>query len=142
MKTSAVLRRMALLLTLFAAAAFAGDSVKVVYQFSEGLDQASRGLNNIANHLGADPTAKIVAVALGPGVDFLLQGAKDKNGAAYADAVADLQLAGVEFRACNNTLTKRNIDPKRLVGDVKIVPAGVAEIARLQAKEGFAYIKP
>jgi intracellular sulfur oxidation DsrE/DsrF family protein len=24
----------------------------------------------------------------------------------------------------------------------KIVPAGVAEIARLQAKEGFAYLKP
>jgi intracellular sulfur oxidation DsrE/DsrF family protein len=29
-----------------------------------------------------------------------------------------------------------------LIADTKIVPAGVAEIARLQSKEGFAYIKP
>ncbi len=139
---STVLRRLALLLLLSAGCAFADEPVKVVYQFSEGLEQASNGLRNIKNHLAADPNTKIVAVALSAGVDFLLQGAKDKNGAEYADAVADLQLAGVEFRACNNTLTRRNIDPKRLIGDVKIVPAGVAEIARLQAKEGFAYIKP
>jgi intracellular sulfur oxidation DsrE/DsrF family protein len=85
---------------------------------------------------------KIVAVAFGAGVDFLLKGAKDKNGAEYATAVGDLTLAGVEFRVCNNTLTQRNIDPKRLIDDVRIVPAGVAEIARLQAKEGFVYIKP
>jgi len=139
---SILLRRMALLLLLAATTAFADDGVKVVYQFSEGLEQASNGLRNIKNHLGADPNVKIVAVALSAGVDFLLKGAKDKNGAEYANAVADLQLAGVEFRACNNTLTRRNIDPNRLIGDVKIVPAGVAEIARLQAKEGFAYIKP
>ncbi len=142
MTISITLRRAALLLLLFAAAAFAEQPVKVVYQFSEGLEQASNGLRNIRNHLDADPGAKIVAVALSSGVDFLLAGAKDKNGAAYADAVADLQLAGVEFRACNNTLKRRNIDPQRLIADVKIVPAGVAEIARLQAKEGFAYIKP
>jgi intracellular sulfur oxidation DsrE/DsrF family protein len=139
---SVLLRRLSLLLMLVAATAFADGPVKVVYQFSEGLDQASNGLRNIKNHLAADPGAKIVAVALGAGVDFLLKGAKDKNGAEYADAVADLQLAGVEFRVCNNTLTRRNIDPNRLIGDLKIVPAGVAEVARLQAKEGFAYIKP
>jgi intracellular sulfur oxidation DsrE/DsrF family protein len=26
--------------------------------------------------------------------------------------------------------------------DAKIVPSGVSEIARLQAKEGFVYLKP
>jgi intracellular sulfur oxidation DsrE/DsrF family protein len=139
---STFLRRMALLLLLSAATAFADGPVKVVYQFSEGLDQASNGLRNIANHMNADPSTKIVAVALGAGVDFLLQGAKDKNGAEYATAVGDLVLAGVEFRVCNNTLKRRNIDPSRLIADTKIVPAGVAEIARLQSKEGFAYIKP
>lgn len=139
---SILLRRLSLLLMFAAATAFADGPVKVVYQFSDGLEQASNGLRNIKNHLAADPSAKIVAVAFSSGVDFLLKGAKDKNGAEYSDAVADLQLAGVEFRACNNTLTRRNIDPQRLIGDVKIVPAGVVEIARLQAKEGFAYIKP
>ncbi len=142
MKISTVLRRMALLLALTGASAFAQDAIKVLYQFSEGLEQASNGLRNMKNHLNADPTAKIVAVAFGPGIDFLLKGAKDKNGSLYADQVADLQLAGVDFRACNNTLKGRHIDPSRLVDDVKVVPAGVVEIARLQAREGFAYFKP
>jgi len=31
---------------------------------------------------------------------------------------------------------------KDLVDKVQVVPSGVAEIARLQAKEGFVYIRP
>lgn len=30
----------------------------------------------------------------------------------------------------------------KVVMEAKIVPSGVAEVARLQAKEGFAYLKP
>ena len=142
MNLTATLRRLALLLLFAATAALADTPVKVVYHFSEGIDQASRGLRNISNHLAADPTAKIVVVAHGAGIDFLLKGAKDKNGNAFETPVGDLALAGVEFRVCNNTLTSRNIDPKQVISDARIVPAGVVEIARLQAKEGFVYIKP
>jgi intracellular sulfur oxidation DsrE/DsrF family protein len=39
-------------------------------------------------------------------------------------------------------LKARNIDPKRVQQGARIVPSGVAEIGRLQAKEDFAYIKP
>ena len=46
--------------------------VKVVYHMSEGIPQASRAINNIRNHLAADPTAKIVVVTHGLGIDFLL----------------------------------------------------------------------
>jgi hypothetical protein len=38
---------------------------------------------------------------------------------------------------CNNTLTSRKIDPNRVAMEAKIVPSGVAEVARLQAREGF-----
>lgn len=142
MSITAALRRLALLLLLAAGTALADGPVKVVYHFSEGLDQAGQGLRNIDNHLTVDPTVKIVAVAHGPGVDFLLQGAKDKNGNGFDARIDDLALKGVEFRVCNITLTSRNIDPKRLDDDAKVVPSGVAEVARLQAKEGFVYLKP
>lgn len=136
------LRRLALLMLFSVGIAVADEPVKVVYQFSEGLEQASRGLANVRNHLVADPSARIVVVSLGPGVDFILDGAHDKNGNPYHAAIDELALKGVEFRVCNNTLKSRGIDPGKVDMNAKIVPAGVAEIARLQAKEGFVYIKP
>lgn len=142
MNLSRLLRRLALSLLFVAGTALADEPVKVVYQFSEGFAQASRGLRNIANHLETDPGAKIVVVALGPGIDFLLDGAKDKNGLDYQIPISDLALRDVEFRVCNVTLRSRKIDPARLDPDAKVVPSGVAEIARLQYREHFAYIKP
>ena len=59
----------------------ADDVIKTVYHMSEGIPQASRAMNNIRNHLAADPKAKIV-------------------------------------------------------------PSGVAEVAKLQAREGFVYLRP
>ena len=54
--------------------------VRVVYHLSEGVAQASRAMNNIRNHLEADPAVKIVVVAHGAGQDFLLDGATGANG--------------------------------------------------------------
>jgi len=53
-----------------------------------------------------------------------------------------LQAKGVEFRVCNNTLVSRKIDPKKVLPGAKIVPSGVAELAKVQAKEGYVYVKP
>lgn len=118
------------------------DPVKVVYHMSEGIPQASRAMANIRNHLAADPTAKIVVVTHGLGIDFLLEGATNQMEQPFAGAIGDLASKGVEFRVCNNTLQARKIDPNRLVMEAKIVPSGVAETARLQAKEGFVYLRP
>ncbi len=49
---------------------------------------------------------------------------------------------GLEFRVCNNTLQSRNIPHGKLLMASKIVPSGVAEVANLQAKEGYVYIHP
>ena len=120
----------------------AADPVRVVYHLNEGPEQASRAMQNIQNHLTADPDAKIVVVAHGRGIDFLLKGAKEPSGNAFANHVDELALRGVEFRVCRFTLERRHIDPTKLVSDAKIVPSGVAEVARLQAREKFAYLKP
>ena len=125
-----------------AAPAAPGDPVKVVYHVNESLEQASNAIRNIRNHLTADPKAKIVVVAHAGGINFLLKDAKDKNGNPFEVAVQDLNAKGVEFRACQFTLQSRNIDPKQLIEEAKLVPSGVAEVSRLQFQEGYAYLKP
>jgi intracellular sulfur oxidation DsrE/DsrF family protein len=125
-----------------ASAARASEPIKVVYHLSEGIPQASRAIGNIRNHLAADPTAKIVVVTHGLGIDFLLEGATNQQDQPFAGAVADLANKGVEFRVCNNTLVARKIDASKLVPEAKIVPSGVAEVAKLQAREGYVYLRP
>jgi intracellular sulfur oxidation DsrE/DsrF family protein len=131
---------------LLAPAALAADKapapIKVVYHLTEGLEQATGALRNIRNHLAADPGVKIVVVANGRGIDFLLDGAQDGNGNPFDAIVQDLVSQGVEFRACRNTLETRHIDPAKLLPEAKLVASGVAEVARLQAREGFAYVRP
>ncbi len=117
-------------------------AVKVVYHLTQGLEEAARAMHNIRNHLDAEPGVKIVVVANGAGIDFLLDGATDKNGNPFDAAVQDLVARGVEFRACHNTLVTRKIDPSKLLPEAAVVPSGVAEVARLQAREGFAYVRP
>jgi intracellular sulfur oxidation DsrE/DsrF family protein len=116
--------------------------IKVVYHLSEGVAQATRAVGNIRNHLAADPTAKIVVVTHGAGIDFLLDGALNTQKQPFAGSISDLANKGVEFRVCNNTLVSRNISPDKVVMEAKVVPSGVAEVARLQAKEGFVYLHP
>lgn len=116
--------------------------IKTVYHMTNGLEEASRGLGNIRNHLAADPTAKITVVTNGNGIEFLLDGAKDKNGNPYEIIVQDLKSKGVDFRVCNNTLVTRKIDPSKVIAEAVIVPSGVAEAARLQAREGYVYLRP
>jgi len=118
------------------------QDIKVVYHVNTDVNTASAILGNVRNHLNADPKVKITVVTHGPGIDFLLEGAKDNKGREFSGMVADLAGKGVQFRVCNNTLMTRNIDPSKVSMEAKIVPSGVAEVARLQAKEGFIYLKP
>lgn len=136
------MKRSMLLITGLLACTLSWAEIKVVYHLTEGVAQASRAIGNIRNHMAADPTVKIVVVTHGQGIDFLLDGATNQAGQAFAGSVSDLVSKGVDFRVCNNTLVARNISPDKLLMEAKVVPAGVAEVARLQAKEGFVYLRP
>lgn len=116
--------------------------IQVVYHLADGLPQASRALRQIRNHLKAAPDTRIVVVAHGAGIDFLLQEAVDDGKYPYALLVEPLAADGVEFRVCRNTLDARLIPRERLLEQVTVVPSGVAEIAALQAREGFVYLRP
>ncbi len=118
------------------------QEIKTVYHVNTGVESAAAVLHYLRNHLDTDPKAKIVVVAHDDGIDFLIQDAKDSKGREFSSAVSVLSDRGVEFRVCNLTLVSRNIDPNQLLMEAKIVPSGVAEVARLQAKEGYVYLKP
>lgn len=113
---------------------------KVVYHVND-YTVARVAMRNIENHLNAAPDAKIVVVTHGKGIDFLLNGAQDDKGA-YEPQVAGLKNRGVTFDVCRNTLKGRKLDDSAVIMEAQVVPSGVAEIGKLQAKEGYVYIKP
>jgi len=119
----------------------ADDAVKVVYHLSDE-QSATLAMFNISNHLSADPGAKIVLVALSRGVKVFTFGAQDATSRPFAEWVDQLTAKGVEFRVCQNSMSAYKLTKEDLVDKVKIVPSGVAEIARLQSREGYAYIRP
>jgi intracellular sulfur oxidation DsrE/DsrF family protein len=114
---------------------------KVVFHLDETRN-ARWALMLARSYLDDSPKAKIVIVAYGPGIDFLVNDAQDKNGNPYDHRVQTLVDRGVEFRVCATTLSARDVAKDDLLEPVSIVPSGISEIARLQLKEGYAYLKP
>ncbi|UQB42406.1 DsrE family protein [Thiomicrospira microaerophila] len=114
---------------------------KVVYQLNDSNPdfqlQILRNVNNHVRAIGADKIdLKIVVFAGGMAA---LETSKPETVA----ALENLRAQGVEIKVCNNTLRARNVDWRSLkdVEETDIVPAGVAEIAHLQAK-GYQYLRP
>lgn len=114
---------------------------KVVYHISDAEGQALAGLRNVRNHLDTDPKAKIVVVTHANGVDFLMEGAKDKNGSLYAGPVSALKSRGVSFEVCEITLKTRNLKQDQFIQEADFTPSGVVRITKLQ-HQGYAYIRP
>jgi hypothetical protein len=131
-------------MTFIASQANAGTEIevqeKVVYHVND-YTVARVAMRNIENHLNAAPDAKIVVVTHGKGIDFLLNGAQDDKGP-YEPQVAGLKNRGVTFDVCRNTLKGRKLDDSAVIMEAQVVPSGVAEIGKLQSKEGYVYIKP
>jgi intracellular sulfur oxidation DsrE/DsrF family protein len=115
---------------------------KVVYHVNDTGAQAANALRNIGNHLEVNPKAKIVVVTHAQGVDFLMDGAKDKGGNPYNIRVEELKTQGVKFDVCEITLRNRKLSRSRFIPEATFVPSGVAEITRLQQREGYAYLRP
>jgi intracellular sulfur oxidation DsrE/DsrF family protein len=131
-----------LALTGRARAADKDGKAKVVYHVTRMDGQPERCLDFVRNHLAGEPGVTIVVVANGSGIDFLLNGAKTKSGAEFAGNVGDFAGQGVKFLVCENTMKARNISKDKVLMDANFVPSGVVEAARLQNRDGYAYISP
>jgi len=128
---------------------------KVAYHIN--YDNAKRqggALRNAQNHINAvgAENLDLRVIMHGKGLSMLLlpeeaahtklpQGnATDKQQA----AIENLKKQGVTFKVCANTLKGKKIDIDQLYdaeAASDVVPSGVAELAKLQAK-GFSYLRP
>ena len=133
--------------SVFIAAALAGAAFissaqdKVVYHVSDAATQAQGALRNIRNHLDTDATARITVVTHAQGVDFLMEGAKDASGGAFASQVSALAARGVKFEVCEITLKNRNLKKEQFIQEADFTPSGVVRITKLQL-QGHAYLRP
>jgi uncharacterized protein len=117
---------------------------KVVYHVN--YDDPARhkaALGNIQNHInavGAD-NMDIAVVMHGPGLGLLRNANDDAD---IRGGVDNLKMQGVEFKICNVTVTRGNIDILNDLYDASpddLVPSGVAEISHLQS-QGYTYLRP
>jgi len=115
---------------------------RVVYHVNDTGAQAVNALRNIGNHLEVNPKAKIVVVTHAQGVDFLMEGAKDRGGNPFNIRVEQLKAQGIQFEVCEITLRNRKMTRSQFIPEATFVPSGVAEITRLQQREGYAYLRP
>ena len=127
--------------TLLVAATAAQAQDRVVYHVNDAPSQALSTLRNIRNHLDTDPSAKVTVVTHAQGVDFLMEGANDRNGAPYSATVAALVNRGVKFEICEITLKNRDLKKDRFIQEAEFTPSGVVRITKLQL-QGYAYLKP
>ena len=139
------LSKLFLMVAMFVASTgFALAQDKAVYHIDNAETQATKGLRNVRNHLDVAPDTKIIVVTHANGVDFLMDGAKDKANPNidYSALVSDLKARGVKFEVCEITLKNRNLNRNQFILDAEFTPSGVARIGQLQSREKFAYIKP
>jgi intracellular sulfur oxidation DsrE/DsrF family protein len=140
---SAVVLSAVVFMTLAASSAAQAQD-KVVYHVDDAAMQATKGLRNIRNHLDVAPQTQIVVVTHAEGVDFLMDGARDKKNPDidYPALVSALKARGVRFEICEITLRNRNLKKEQFNMDAEFTPSGVARIGQLQSRERYAYIKP
>ena len=127
---------------LIAAPALAQDHV--VYHIDDAEAQATKALRNLRNHLDVAPDTKIVVVTHANGVDFLMEGARDRKNPDidYGALVAALKARGVRFEVCEITMKNRKLRKEQFTMDAEFTPSGVVRLGQLQSRERYAYIKP
>jgi uncharacterized protein len=117
---------------------------RVVYHIDNSEAQATRSVRSIRNHLDVAPETKIVVVTHAEGIDFLMEGARDKKNPNidYGSLVSALKARGVRFEICEITLRERNLKKDQFIMEAEFTPSGVVRIGQLQIRDKHAYIKP
>lgn len=101
----------------------------------------NRMLAQVARHHSFNPDIETRVVLIGNGVKPALEGAEDANGGQYSAQMEQLMASGIRIFACEATLNYYNLTEDDLAFGVETVPSGVAAVGRLQAREGWGYIK-
>jgi len=117
---------------------------KVVYHLTEaGVDKAKFVLGNVQNHIdgvgGPENIEAIELVVHGPALKTFVTGSIDSEIKAKLDR---LQVQGVTFGACGNTMKNFNLTLEQLPQGSRYLPqGGVVRIMEL-VEQGYVYIRP
>ena len=101
----------------------------------------NRMLAQVARHHSFNTDIETRVILIGNGVKPALEGAKDVNGGQYSAQMEQLMALGIRIFACEATLNYYNLTEDNLAFGVETIPSGVAALGRLQAREGWGYIK-
>ncbi len=117
------------------------ESLKIIFHVDSPdvreLEMAFHNAHSVEMHAGKGDV-RMVVVVNGPAVKFLLKG----NNSGIDRQVHRLVSTGeVSFHVCETSLKAFHYKTTDVLGDCVIVPAGVIDIADLEAS-GYAYIKP
>ena len=121
-----------------------GKKHRIVYQLDDpGVDKARFVLNNIANHVkgvgGFKNIEALELVVFGPALKEFVKKGLDSE---VRQALEALQVQGVVFGACGNTMKGMNVTLEQLAPGAKALPqGGVVRVMELQ-EQGFSYIRP
>jgi len=117
---------------------------KMVYQLDDaGLDKAKFVLGNMRNHVagvgGWQNVEALELVVFGPALKGF---AKDGIDPALKQSLEQLQMQGLTFGACGNTMKNYSITADQLPEKSLILPqGGVVRLMELQ-EAGYIYIRP
>lgn len=82
---------------------------------------------------------KIVVTCFGPGIHILAKKPGRPVAKEIQERVSSLEIYGVEFHACGNTMKSLKWTQKDLLPFVKVVEVGAVDLIELQ-EQGFSYI--
>jgi len=109
----------------------------IVMQLTSADTLVHKGLMKQLNNLkdGWGDTVNIEVVCHGPGIE-LLTSAKSK----FKDQISQLQLKGIDFVACENTMLEKKLIKNEMLPNMMFVRMGIGEII-LKQEQGWYYIK-
>lgn len=145
-RTVAFVVTLALACVTAAGASHLGDGKKhrIVYQLNDpGVDRARFVLNNIQNHVkgvgGWNNIEALELVVFGPALKHFVTKDIDRE---VRQALEALQMQGLVFGACGNTMKGMNVTLDQIASGAKALPqGGVVRVMELQ-EAGFSYIRP
>ena len=109
--------------------------VHVSSQDTRDWQMAVRNLVNLVNDDAVATSPELMQVVVnGHAVRYLLATSPE------SERVTAMAEAGVDIRACENSLERFGYDPENLADGVGTVPSGVAEVVRVQQR-GNTYLK-
>lgn len=114
----------------------ASNPHKIVFQLSTNDTLAHKALmKQIKNITSVAPDTKIEVVCHGPGLEILVIGKTTVQ-----EKIALFTDKGIDFLACEFSMSERNVSKEKIIPQAKYVKAGIIEIVSKQ-EQGWSYIK-